>query len=111
MAKRQKYLFVCLNRRPDGNPKGSCASRGSEAVYAALREQIALKGLHKVEARSCSCSCLDMCENGPSICVEPDHVFYVRVKVEDVPEIVQSLATGQLVERLLLPEDISKSEE
>ena len=28
----QRYLFVCINRRPDGHPKGSCAEKGSEAL-------------------------------------------------------------------------------
>lgn len=102
MPKRQHYLLVCVNRRPDGNPKGACANRGSEAVYSALKEQLAERGLHKLEARVCSCSCLDGCQTGPTILVEPDHVFYGRVTLEDVPEIVDGLARGQLVERLLV---------
>jgi (2Fe-2S) ferredoxin len=36
------------------------------------------------------------------ILVEPDHVFYGRVTVADVPEIVQGLAEGRIVERLIV---------
>ena len=91
MGQRQRYLFVCTNRRPDDNPKGSCAAKGSEAVHQALKVELFQRGLAKVEARACTASCLDQCATGVSISVEPDHFFYGRVTVEDVPAIVDAL--------------------
>ena len=109
MAQRQHYLFVCTNRRPDDNPKGSCAAKGSEAVHQALKAELFQRGLAKVEARVCTASCLDQCATGVSVLVEPDHFFYGRVTVEDVPEIVESLKKGARVERLVLgPDDLAK---
>ncbi len=105
MAQRKRYLFVCVNRRPDGVPKGSCAARGSEQIYAALKEQLKETGLAKVEARACSSSCLDVCWAGPAIAVEPDGCFYGRVTLADVPEIVASLREGRRVDRLVLPRE------
>ena len=102
MPQRQRYLFVCTNRRPDDNPKGSCAAKGSVAVYDALKSQLFERNLAKVEARACAASCLDQCATGVSILVEPDHFFYGRVTVEDVPDIVDALARGDRVERLVL---------
>ena len=32
MPHRKRYLFVCTNRREEGNPKGSCAQKGAEPV-------------------------------------------------------------------------------
>ena len=29
MAQPEKYVFVCLNQRPEGHPKGSCLDRGA----------------------------------------------------------------------------------
>jgi (2Fe-2S) ferredoxin len=110
MAKRQRYLFVCINRRPDDNPKGCCAAKGSEDVYKALKAEVAARGLTKIEARVCTSSCLDQCATGVTILVEPDHFFYGRVTVADVPEIVDRLTISQRVERLVLtPEDLAKS--
>jgi (2Fe-2S) ferredoxin len=41
--------------------------------------------------------------------VEPDHFFYGRVTVEDVPAIVEALEKGTRVERLVLSaEDLEK---
>jgi (2Fe-2S) ferredoxin len=106
MAQRRRYLFVCVNQRPDGTPKGSCAARGSVQVHAELKEQLKRRGLAELVARACTASCLDTCWVGPTIAVEPDHYFYGRVTLADIPEIVDAFAAGTRVERLVLrPED------
>ena len=112
MTQRKRYLFVCVNRRPDGTPKGSCAVRGAETLHGELKSALKQQGLAKVEARACTTSCLDACWVGPCIAVEPDHFFYGRVKSSDVPEIVAALAEGRRVERLVLtPEDFNMPRE
>jgi (2Fe-2S) ferredoxin len=102
MPQRERYLFVCTNRRADDHIKGSCDAKGSEEVRQALKEQLAARGLAQVEARVCAASCLDQCSSGVTVLVEPDHFFYGRVTVADVPEIVAAIASGQRVERLVL---------
>ncbi|HEY4639343.1 MAG TPA: (2Fe-2S) ferredoxin domain-containing protein [Candidatus Udaeobacter sp.] len=74
-------------------------------MYKALKEQIAARGIAKFEARVCSSSCLDQCDTGVTVLVEPDHFFYGRVSVADVPEIVDGLVTGQPVKRLMVTPD------
>ncbi|HVY47395.1 MAG TPA: (2Fe-2S) ferredoxin domain-containing protein [Minicystis sp.] len=103
MAQRERYLFVCVNRRPDGVPKGSCAQRGSVEIHAALKAELAARGMAKTAVRACTSSCLDVCWAGPAIAVEPDGYFYGRVTLADVPAIVDALATGGRVARLVLP--------
>ena len=110
MAQRLRYLFVCINRRPDDNPKGCCAAKGSEEVYKALKTEVAARGLAKLEARVCTSSCLDQCATGVTVLVEPDHFFYGRVTVADVPEIVDGLVSGERVKGLVLTaDDLAKS--
>lgn len=87
------------------SPKGSCAARGSEAIHARLKQLLKQRGLAETEVRACSSGCLDTCWAGPSVCVEPDHVFYGRVTLEDLDEIVDALQQGARVERLLLSAD------
>ncbi len=99
---RERYLFVCTNRRGEDNEKGSCAVRGAEAVHRALKEELAVRGLAKLQARVCTASCLDQCSAGVTILVEPDHYFYGHVTVADVPEIAAALGKGERVERLVL---------
>jgi len=102
---RKRYLFVCINRRADDNPKGCCASKDSEEVYKALKEEVAARGLAKLEVRVCTSSCLDQCETGVTVLVEPDHFFYGRVTVTDVPEIVEGIVNNRRVGRLVLTTD------
>ena len=110
MGQRRRYLFVCINRRPDENPKGCCAGKGSDEVYKALKAELAARGLARLDARVCTSSCLDQCATGVTVLVEPDHFFYGRVTVADVPEIVDALVSGQRVERLVLTvEDLEKT--
>lgn len=102
MAQRKRYLFVCVNRRPDGTPKGSCAARGGVEVHAALKDMLKARGLAELSVRACTSSCLDVCWVGPVIAVEPDSYFYGRVTPADLPEIVEALAGDARVERLVL---------
>lgn len=102
MPPRQRYLFVCINRRAPDNPKGSCAQKGSEELVVKLKEALAKKGLAKQVVRACSSSCLDMCETGISIVQEPEHVVYGRVTLEDVDEIAEAAGRGEVVERLVV---------
>ena len=99
---RKRYLFVCINRRAEDNPKGCCAAKDSEEVYRALKGEVAARGLAKLEARVCTSSCLDQCATGVTVLVEPDHFFYGHVTAADVPEIVDGLVKGQPVKRLVV---------
>jgi (2Fe-2S) ferredoxin len=112
MSKRKRYLFVCVNRRPDGTPKGSCAARGADDLHAELKGLLKKRGLAETEVRACSSSCLDTCWVGPVIAVEPDNYFYGRVTPADLPEIVDAFARDERVERLVLsPSDYVEPKE
>jgi (2Fe-2S) ferredoxin len=102
MPPRQRYLFVCINRRAPDNPKGSCAQKGSEELVPKLKEALAKRGLAKEVVRACSSSCLDMCETGISILQEPEHVVYGHVTLADVDEIADAAGRGEVVERLVV---------
>lgn len=112
MPQRKRYLFVCVNRRPDGTPKGSCAARGSVEVHERLKARLKEVGLATTEVRACTSSCLDVCWVGPAIAVEPDHYMYGKVRIEDVDEIVEAFQRGERVERLVLqPDDYEEPRE
>ncbi len=104
MAQRKRYVFVCVNRRPDGTPKGSCATQGSEELLLQLKTRLKEKKLAELEVRACSASCLDACWVGPCIAVEPDNYFYGHVQLTDIPEIIDAWENGRRVERLVLSE-------
>lgn len=101
MPHRERYLFVCTNRRKDDDPKGSCAAKGSEELQKALKEGLKKRGIAN-RIRACSSSCLDLCEIGAAIVQEPDHVAYGRVRLSDVEDILDALEKGEVVEHLVV---------
>jgi (2Fe-2S) ferredoxin len=67
-----------------------------------LKEALAKRGISKTLVRSCSSSCLDLCELGVSVLQEPEHVAYGRVTLADVDEIVEAAERGEIVSRLVV---------
>jgi len=79
----------------------ACVSSHSEAVRDALRGEMERQGLSD-EVRVVETGCMGPCELGPILLVYPDGAFYVRVRPEDVAEIVEEhFRKGRPVDRLL----------
>ena len=96
----QRHVFICTNRRAEGNPKGCCASKGSEQVRDRFKKVLDARGV-KGAVRANASGCLDACERGVSVVVYPEGVWYGGVREEDVEEIVdRHLLGGEPVERL-----------
>lgn len=98
-----KHVFVCNNERPDGSPRGDCTKKGGKEVRERFKKEMEARGL-KGSMRTNMAGCLDMCEEGCSVVVYPDAVWYGHVTPDDVPEIIEKhLLGGQPVERLVIP--------
>ena len=67
-----------------------------------LKEALARRGINKTLVRACSTSCLDLCEVGVSVLMEPEHVAYGRVTLADVDAIADAAEKGEIVHRLVV---------
>ena len=78
-----------------------CQACGSEALVQAFTEELKTKKIdNKVDIRTTGCH--GFCERGPITVIRPTGIFYQRVKVEDVEEIVsETIVNNRIVERLL----------
>jgi (2Fe-2S) ferredoxin len=95
-----RHVFICTNRREPGNPKGDCASKGSEEVRGEFKRLLHERGL-KGRMRANASGCLDYCAHGVTVVVYPEQVWYGGVRVEDVGAIVEEhLVGGVPVDRL-----------
>jgi (2Fe-2S) ferredoxin len=104
MPKFEKHIFVCGNQRPPGSPRPCCDPEGHVELQKAFKDKLAARGL-KGRVRANQSGCLDQCEHGPNLVVYPDAVWYGRVTLADVDEIIEShIIGGKPVERLVLPD-------
>lgn len=104
MGRYQRHVFVCINERPKGHPKGCCSEKGSAEVREALKGELRRRGLAAI-VRANKSGCLDGCEFGITMVIYPDGIWYGRVKKEDIPEIVdRTIINGEVIQRLLIGE-------
>jgi NADH-quinone oxidoreductase subunit F len=70
-------------------------------VLACLSKELARDGIGvKIKLRTTGCH--GFCEQGPLMVIEPENLFYCKIKPEDVAEIVsETLGKGRVIERLL----------
>jgi len=87
------HLLVCAGT--------GCVSCGSFEVRRALEDEIRRRGLER-EVLVVATGCNGFCERGPILLVQPDGVFYQRLKPEDVPHLVEEhLVKGRPVKSLM----------
>jgi len=92
------HIFVCTQEKPEGVP--CCPANGSWQLLHALETEILSQGLDN-DVQLSTCGCLGLCDEGPILIVYPDAVWYHKVQLVDVPEIVSShLRDGKTVARL-----------
>lgn len=83
-----------------------CTSSGSMDILKAMKAELKKRGLEN-EVEVIRTGCFGLCANGPVVIVYPEGAFYSKVKVEDVPELVEEhLVKGRLLKRLLYKKSI-----
>ena len=88
MKRFEKHIFICENKRPEGHPRGCCADKNSPAIKELFKKRIKDLGLN-TNVRANSAGCLDACEHGVTVLVYPEQIWYGKVTIDDVEEIIQ----------------------
>src|SRR6266511_5071361 len=89
----KKHVLVCT--------ASHCAQKGANDVAGRLRLEIIRKGLD-TEILVNNCGTIDLCDIGPNVVVYPDNVIYRGVTLKDLPDIVEHLKGGPVVDRLVV---------
>jgi NADH-quinone oxidoreductase subunit F len=78
-----------------------CQAYGSKSIVAAFQDEVKKQKLGgKVDIKAIGCP--GFCERGTLVVIKPKDIFYQRVRVKDVPEILtETIGKGNLVNRLL----------
>jgi len=78
-----------------------CVAGGSFEIKKALEKEIAKRKLQD-EVAVISTGCNGFCERGPIVVVQPDGIFYQRLKKKDIPFLVEEhLLKGRPVQKLM----------
>jgi NADH-quinone oxidoreductase subunit F len=86
----------------------ACQTYGSLKIYQKFADEIRKQGLEGSVVEAKPTGCHGFCEQGPVVVIFPQEICYVRVKLEDVPEIVsRTLAQGGVIERLLYKDPVT----
>jgi len=94
----RKMLMVCTGT-------GCVSAKGfdiRDGLVSALEEK-GISSDYAVVATGCN----GFCASGPIVVVQPDGIFYQKVKQKDLGDIVDSLETGEPVARLLYKNPVS----
>ncbi len=102
MPRPHHHILVCLNERPAGHPKGSCAPEGAAEVLDAIKRRIHERGL-KGQVAVNSTSCLKCCPFGPTVVVWPEGDYYGHMTVDRVDALLDAIEQGRSIETWLIP--------
>jgi NADH:ubiquinone oxidoreductase subunit F (NADH-binding)/(2Fe-2S) ferredoxin/Pyruvate/2-oxoacid:ferredoxin oxidoreductase delta subunit len=93
VSRPRAHVLVCAGT--------GCVACGAFALKKAIEEEIARRGLGG-EILVVTTGCNGFCERGPIVMVQPEGIFYQRLKVEDVPLLIEEhLVKGRPVQRFM----------
>ncbi len=103
------YIFKCQQSAPPGMPKPSCVSQNnpeSQELMQYLAQQLMMKGIIAT-AQPVQTSCLNRCQQGPVVLIEPGHTMYVNLTKEKIDRIIdEHLIGGKVVSEYLIDDSV-----
>jgi (2Fe-2S) ferredoxin len=79
------HLFVCANRRPEDAPLGPGCGQAGEAVYGALKDEVARRRAFQAVWVT-ETHCLGICpKRGATVAIYPAQAILTEVEPRDVP--------------------------
>lgn len=92
-------VYVCMT---------GCRALGAEEVYGEFQKQVEMQGLEdKVEVVETGCQ--GLCARAPVMTIDPPGIFYGRVTVDIVPEIISNtILKGEVINKLCYAESGKK---
>lgn len=99
------YIFKCQQSAPPGMPKPSCVSQNnpeSQQLMQHLAQTLMQKGIIAT-VQPIQTSCLNRCQQGPVMLVEPGHTMYVGLTKEKIDRIIdEHLIGGKVVDEYVI---------
>ncbi len=103
------YIFKCQQSAPPGMPKLSCVSQNnpeSQQLFQHLSQALMMKGIIATVS-PIQTGCLNRCQQGPVILVEPGHTMYTELTKEKIDRIIdEHIIGGNVVNEYVIADEM-----
>jgi (2Fe-2S) ferredoxin len=98
------YIFKCEQSAPPGFPKPSCVNANSQDLFQYITQKLMEKGIIGT-VQPIRTSCLNRCQMGPVMLVEPGHTMYIGLDKPKIDRIIdEHIIGGKVVEEFVIPQ-------
>ncbi len=100
------YIFKCEQSAPPGMPKPSCVGPDTQDLFQHLATTLMQKGIIGT-VQPIRTGCLNRCQQGPVMLVEPGHVMYTGLNKDKITRIVEEhIIGGNIVEEFVIDSEM-----
>ncbi len=100
------YIFKCEQSNPPGMPKPSCVNPQTQDLFQHLAQILMQKGIIGT-VQPIRTSCMNRCNVGPIMLVEPGHVMYAQLDKEKISRIIdEHIIGGNVVEEYVIDSEL-----
>lgn len=100
------YIFKCEQSSPPGMPKPSCVNPQTQDLFQHLAGTLMQKGIIAT-VQPVRSACLNRCNMGPVMLVEPGHTMYVGMTKEKIDRVIEEhIMGGKPVEEYIIPDEM-----
>jgi (2Fe-2S) ferredoxin len=100
------YMFMCSVERPPQFPKPSCVNASNRDLFQYTAQKMMEKGIMQT-VQPVQAGCLNRCNMGPVMLVEPGHHMYVQLDKAKIDRIVdEHLIGGTPIQEYIIPEQM-----
>ena len=103
------YIFKCQQSAPPGMPKPSCVKQDdpeSQQLFQHMAQTLMQKGIIAT-VTPIQTGCLNRCQQGPVMLVEPGHTMYVGLTKEKIDRIIdEHIIGGNVVSEYVIADEV-----
>ena len=100
------YIFKCEQSSPPGMPKPSCVNPQTQDLFQFLAQTLMQKGIIGT-VQPIRTSCMNRCNAGPIMLVEPGHTMYAGLDKAKIERIVdEHIIGGNVVEEYVISDEL-----
>ena len=100
------YIFKCEQSAPPGMPKPSCVNPQTQDLFQHLAQTLMQKGIIGT-VQPIRTGCMNRCNVGPVMLVEPGHVMYTQLDKAKIDRIIdEHIIGGNVVQEYVIDDEL-----